>query len=116
MGVSISTVRRMLRAGRLRNRIIPRRGGFQYLIHVAGNRHAAAMPHRCGSDAVRAQQECEISAMRKQIESLSQALARALRAHQKTVPLRVAVSAATPEEPYARYRWLVRKRRWWPLA
>src|SRR6185295_12422940 len=40
LGVSITTVRRMIRKGRLRNRIVPRHGGFAYLIYLPGSKHA----------------------------------------------------------------------------
>jgi len=133
MGVSISTVRRLLRNGRLRNRIVPRRGGFKYLIHIPGNRHAAGGSlHLCEDgdpcapiDIERARRQREIGQLQRQIEELSSALARALRSHHKAVPPgaasrtaatpRAASVAGSPGEPYARYRWLVRKRRWWPF-
>ena len=130
MGVSISTVRRLLRSGRLRNRVVPRRGGFKYLIHIPGNRHAAGALHLCDDpnapvDIVRARQQREIGQLQRQVEELSGALSRALRSHQKLVPMQAAsrrpipLHAAgvteSPQEPYARYRWLVRKRRWWPF-
>lgn len=112
MGVSVSTVRRLLRSGRLRNRIVPRRGGFKYLIYMPGNRHAGAL-HACEDprapiDIVRVRQQREIGQLQRQVEELSGALATALRRREKTVP-------GTPDAPYARYRWLLRKRRWWPF-
>jgi hypothetical protein len=122
MGVSVSTVRRLLRGGRLRNRVVPRRGGFKYLIYLPGNRHAAGGPlHLCESELdddtrrARRGQEREIRDLEKQVASLSQALSRALRVRQKAVPMRAAAAAGNGDEPYARYRWLVRKRRWWPF-
>ena len=124
MGVSVSTVRRLLRGGRLRNRVVPRRGGFKYLIFLPGNRHAAGGPlHLCDTedegdprhDDARLGQERQIRELEKQVQSLSHALSRALRVHQKAIPIRASATAADAHEPYARYRWLVRKRRWWPL-
>ncbi|HYM15659.1 MAG TPA: helix-turn-helix domain-containing protein, partial [Dehalococcoidia bacterium] len=38
--LSPSTVRRMIRKGQLRNRIVPRRGGFRYLVYLPNSRHA----------------------------------------------------------------------------
>ena len=88
MGVSISTVRRLLRSGRLRNRIIPRRGGFKYLIYMPGNRHRAGALHLCDADPdapidiMRVRQQREIGRLERQVEELSGALSRALRSHQ----------------------------------
>jgi hypothetical protein len=121
MGVSISTVRRQLRDGRLRNRIVPRRGGFKYLIYMPDNRHARTL-HRCENgdlsapiDIVRVRQQREIGRLQRQVEELSGALSRALRSHQQSVPLQAAIAVDSQQDPYARYRWLVRKRRWWPF-
>jgi hypothetical protein len=148
--VSISTVRRRLREGKLRNRIVPRRGGFAYLIYAPGNRHTspdglAGCGHRDTpgapsvdndnghrTDAVssnghgipldyarpaahheRVEQEAEIRRLERQVENLSHALSRALRVKQVALPPGLGSPTDNPDDPYARYRWLVRRRRWW---
>lgn len=123
MGVSISTVRRLLRTGRLRNRIVPRRGGFKYLIYIPGSRHAAGGAlHLCSDadpaapiDIEKVRQKREINELQRQVEELSGALTRAMRSREKGLPARGGAVADSPDAPYARYRWLVRKRRWWPF-
>jgi len=139
LGLSISTVRRMIRDGRLRNRIVSRRGGFAYLVYVPGNRHNAPDgPHACGQDAPseghqpasndhvapprgdpaadarRSEQEQEIRRLERQVENLSHALARALKVKQVSLPPGIGGESGAVD-PYARYRWLVRRRKWWPF-
>jgi excisionase family DNA binding protein len=43
LGISAGTARRMIRKGRLRNRIVPRPGGFAYLIYLPQSRHARGL-------------------------------------------------------------------------
>ena len=146
LNVSVSTVRRMIRDGRLRNRIVPRRGGFAYLIYAPGNRHSApGAPHDCaatggalanGHNAARERaatvprptpyqrreaeigrtrdaHEAEIRRLEQQVESLSHALSRALRVKQVSLPPGIGGESGAVD-PYARYRWLVRRKKWWP--
>jgi hypothetical protein len=48
LNVSISTARRMIRKGKLRNRIVPRPGGFAYLVYLPNSRHANGLGgHPC---------------------------------------------------------------------
>ena len=149
LNLSISTVRRMLRDGRLRNRIVPRRGGFAYLVYAPGNRHSSPDGlHACvhserghqapagenghsanghapipddyarrapETDRSRVEQEAEIHRLEQQVESLSHALSRALRVKQVSLPPGLGAPDANPDDPYARYRWLVRRKRWWPF-
>jgi hypothetical protein len=150
LNLSISTVRRRLRNGQLRNRIVPRRGGFAYLIYLPGNRHSSPDGPGCvhpesstasasasagrnghasnGNGAVpaayaraapaaneRHAQEAEIQRLEKQVENLSHALSRALRVKQVALPRGLGSPDDNPDDPYARYRWLVRRRRWWPF-
>ncbi len=138
LGVSISTARRMIRKGRLRNRIVPRRGGFAYLIYLPNSRHAGALgkPLRDGdapvahlalvrpapppgeapapSAAAGRDADQEIRILNKQVERLSEALSRALRTKQKSLPAGMG-APAEDGDPYSRYRWLVRRRWWWPF-
>jgi hypothetical protein len=159
LNISLSTARRMARRGFLRNRIVPRRGGFAYLIYLPGSRHASPVAgHRCGvgaaanvtsingrtpararvgtadamtpaangasarrtASAGRAASEdkdAEIRALREQVDRLAEALARALRVKQRALPPGIGEPSADAQDPYARYRWLVRRARrgWWPF-
>jgi hypothetical protein len=149
LNLSISTVRRMLRDGRLRNRIVPRRGGFAYLVYAPGNRHSSPDGlHACAhgereqraaaavnghntnghvsiprdyarrtadDDRTRVEREAEIHRLEQQVESLSHALSRALRVKQVSLPPGLGAAGANPDDPYGRYRWLVRRKRWWPF-
>lgn len=133
MNVSASTVRRRIRRGKLRNRIVPRRGGFAYLVYVASPHHvpavgvvrrtpwstagqsAAAVPAVNGASAINGRHDDDLGRLRDQVERLSDAFARALRIKQTALPEGIGDPAAQPDDPYARYRWLARKRRWWPF-
>ena len=150
LNLSVSTLRRMIRNGRLRNRIVPRRGGFAYLVYAPGNHHNSADgAHSCGPVAVeqrqpltdghasnghaspsrlagpgspaidqglmRAEQADEIRRLERQVEHLSHALSRALRVKQVALPPGIGAQHVNDEDPYARYRWLVRRKRWWPF-
>ncbi len=100
LGLSVSTVRRMIRRGQLRNRIVPRPGGFAYLIYLPNSRHAQLGAHdhrdapvgstRSGLRLVDAEFERdrrqddvapadEIRRLKVQVQHLSHALARAAR-------------------------------------
>lgn len=130
LNISVSTARRMIRKGRLRNRIVPRRGGFAYLIYLPDSRHARAInghscsdpaanviqlaDHRPASPAIETDNNDQVRALEAQVERLSEALSRALRLKQRQLP--PGMGAQRPEDPYARYRWLVRRRRWWPFG
>lgn len=139
LGVSISTARRMIRKGRLRNRIVPRRGGFAYLIYLPNSRHAGALGGHAREDAGApvtrltlvplapttdatptatgasgAAPDDEVRVLRAQVEHLSEALSRALRIKQKSLPAGMGAPVADGD-PYSRYRWLVRRHWWWPF-
>jgi hypothetical protein len=132
LGVSVSTVRRRLRRGLLRNRIVPRKGGFAYRIYIEGSRHgrepelhghaghAASTPSPAPRDIVafrrerqrarRATQRADLGrGLELPLERISESLIRALRL-QGTMP---ATAGAGNGQTYERYRALVRKRRWW---
>lgn len=130
--VSISTIRRRIRNGELRNRIVPRAGGFAYLIYLPGSQHgrgfacaghdasAQRVPtkiHRNGASATADGRDPsdEIRHLEDQVERLSAALARALKLKQIALPEGMGDANVNPGDPYARYRWLVRRRRWWPF-
>lgn len=139
LGVSLSTVRRMIRRGKIRNRIVPRPGGFAYLLYLPNSRHARLGAHhhrdapsssaRSGLRLVDAEFERdaaagvgahsgEIRRLQAQVRQLSHALAQAVQGgHQPAPALRhdAAPDAAAPDPaaPYARYRALARGRRWW---
>ena len=134
LNVSVSTARRMIRRGQLRNRIVPRRGGFAYLIYLPGSRHATGTHDDAGCAAAsgatdraptpirrRAERplpdtrDLEIRRLNEQVEHLSDALARALKVKQRSLPAGLGEPAGNAGDPYARYRWLVRRRKWWPF-
>ncbi len=138
LNISVSTARRMIRKGRLRNRIVPRRGGFAYLIYLPDSRHKTLGAHAChtgiqeapsrepasfedyarrraGTEPNEQARDQQIEQLEEQVQHLSEALSRALRVKQKALPAGMGDPALNPTEPYARYRWLVRKRRWWPF-
>jgi hypothetical protein len=141
LNVSVSTVRRRIRRGELRNRIVPRRGGFAYLVYVPDSRHARQLGvngaravlgagHVCREpasidDARRskgrsapaddADRDDEIRALRQQVDNLANALSRALRVKQRALPAGIGAPQVNHADPYARYRWLARRRRWWPF-
>lgn len=123
LGVSESTVRRAIRDGRLRNRIIPRRGGFAYLVYLPGSRHRSGGggPHACadgasraGGAATAAEQAEQLRLLEEHVDMLAKALRSALHMKQMSTPTGGADQRLRPDDPYARYRWLVRRRRWWP--
>jgi hypothetical protein len=147
LGISVSTARRMIRAGKLRNRIVPRRGGFQYLIYVPNSRHASLLGHACGKraeadshapvslDVYRRmryasataadapsgslERDLRIRRLEEQVEHLSEALATVnapqIRQPRVDVPPSAVGAPQDADDPYARYRWLVRRKRWWPF-
>jgi len=142
LGVSMSTIRRRIRRGELRNRIVPRRGGFAYLVYVPGSRHGVELAsngrgathggtHTCAEptsiaaarrarnidagDDGQTDRDEEIKRLREQVENLAEALSRALRMKQRVLPAGIGDPCQNDPDPYARYRWLVRRRRWWPF-
>jgi hypothetical protein len=132
LNVSVSTARRMIRRGLLRNRIVPRRGGFAYLIYLPGSRHAGGLhdPEVCAPATERMPvpihqerepwipdtRDLEIRRLEEQIEHLSDALSRALKIKQRSLPAGIGEPALNAHDPYARYRWLVRRKKWWPFS
>ena len=139
LGVSVSTVRRRLRRGELRNRVVPRKGGFAYRIYIENSRHgrdpelhAHAATVRAAGPATAAPAPSDLAAFRRSrqagrsparghlarrlempIERISESLIRALRLNAVALPATALGGAARKEQTYARYRALVRKRRWW---
>jgi excisionase family DNA binding protein len=132
LNVSASTARRMIRKGKLRNRIVPRPGGFAYLVYLPNSRHANGLGgHACALPADSKEPrdlaayrtesrghrdaEARVQALEAQVDHLSEALARALKVKQRALPAGMGEASVNPEDPYARYRWLVRRKRWWPF-
>lgn len=113
LGISPGTARRMIRRGELRNRIVPRPGGFAYLVYLPNSWHA-----RFGAGAHHAaiaepEEPVEPPSWREHAEAAWGALVasarRAMRPPAPARPLRLVEA----EGPFARYRWLARRRRWW---
>ena len=137
MGVSQSTVRRMVRDGRLLNRMVPHRGGFAYLVFIGGSRHAALRDHQAAAAPKRRlwliggerdeapapttpvqstlEDQRTIANLEQQVDQLSHALSRALKTKQRALPAGMGETDVNPDDPYARYRWIARKPRWWPF-
>lgn len=117
LNISVSTLRRRIRQGRVRNRIVPHRGGFAYLVYLPNSRHAdlqyriPAPPQRRLTEA--SPPDAQIRALESQVQRLAEALARALRTKPTVAPS--ALGGPTGVNPYSRYRWLARRRRWWPF-
>lgn len=140
LGASVSTIRRMVRDGRLLNRMVPHRGGFAYLVFIPQSRHGALRhqePKRRklwlikGHREPTARQvtqtgpelqaatpdpaaEATIANLERQVDQLSHALSRALKMKQRALPAGIGDPGVNDGNPYARYRWL-RRRRWWPF-
>jgi hypothetical protein len=131
LDVSVSTVRRWMRAGKLRNRVEPRRGGIRYLVYVPNSRHGRLLDDACAQpvsiteriaerDARRIASDASardevIRRLEQQVEHLSHALSRTLRTRQKALPAGIGQADVNATDPYARYRWLARRKRWWPF-
>jgi hypothetical protein len=140
LGASVSTIRRMVRDGRLLNRMVPHRGGFAYLVFIPQSRHGALrqqepkrrklwliksareQPARPFAPAAAEAQppvadpgaEATIANLERQVDQLSHALSRALKMKQRALPAGIGDPGVNDGNPYARYRWL-RRRRWWPF-
>ena len=138
LNVSPSTIRRMIRKGQLRNRIVPRRGGFRYLIYLPDSRHAQMDAQRpCSAPAEKEPRRqrliadtgalsrrkdakvddplaAEVRALEARAERLNRSLSRALLANRAAPPDALPYTEISPDDPYGRYRWLARRRRhWW---
>ena len=113
LGISPGTARRMIRRGELRNRIVARPGGFAYLVYLPNSWHAgfAAHPHHAAAEPPPG--PVDPRSWRDRAETAwsitSRSLRRALRPPAPARPLRLVEA----EGPFARYRWLARRRRWW---
>jgi hypothetical protein len=129
----------MIRKGKLRNRVVPRPGGFSYLVYLPNSRHANGLGgHPCAAGAPEDEHaprdllaykrslnagdnghhtgEERVRALEEQVEYLSEALSQALKSRQQAAPTRMTRPVVNPDDPYARYRWLVRRKRWWPFS
>lgn len=141
LGVSVSTVRRRIRNGQLRNRIVPRKGGFAYRIYIPDSRHGReplACPRTVRTatdafplapldiDAYRRERAARLARLEpprdrdrppsidRCLAQVAETVARILGSPRMPLAERMApATAADPRAPYARYRALVRRRRWW---
>ena len=112
LGVSPATARRMIRRGQLRNRMVPRPGGFAYVVYLPGSRHALVGltgQHVAHTSCRHALPHGAVQKIEAELARLSRSFSRALHNHRDDASPRAAEIAG----PYARYRWLARKRRWW---
>ena len=130
LDVSATTIRRMMRDGRLRHRMASRHNRRIYLIYMPDSRHAKPMARETIVDLTERIRERDerrapgdtaarddvVDQLQRQVENLSEALARALRLRQKSLPEGMGQLSADPADPYERYRWMARRRRWWPFS
>lgn len=135
LGLSHETVRRLIRNGKLRHRVVPRPGGFSYLVYLPNSRHSRAFGDAPAAGAprltllaqppardpvpeavaVEQPRRDDLHALELQVKHLSEALARSLRVKQRSLPPGIGDPGQSTTDPYGRYRWLTRKRRWWPF-
>ncbi|MHB8376592.1 MAG: helix-turn-helix domain-containing protein [Dehalococcoidia bacterium] len=142
LGVSVSTVRRRIRNGELRNRIVPRRGGFAYRIYIPDSRHGreplarvrpggtvAGAPALAPRDleAYRRERAARLARVQlpparherppsidRRLARISAALLNLVASQRMPLPAGIGERAVpNASAPYARYRALVRRRRWW---
>jgi excisionase family DNA binding protein len=130
LDVSASTVRRMIHDGRLRHRRHVRRRHHVYLVYLEGSFHGGrARPANVIDLAARRQarstvaagaglplQLPAIQARPERVEHLLRALARTATRRPKALPPDIGGPQSNPDDPYGRYRWLARRRRWWPFS
>jgi excisionase family DNA binding protein len=135
LGVAESTVRRVIRQDRLPHRRAPRRGRATITVYMPGSRHAAILAPTAQSadepvsvtariaararDRSRGDQTARdeiVVRLERQVGHLSEALSRTLRMKQRQLPAGVGQPDGDPRDPYERYRWLTRHRRWWPFS
>jgi hypothetical protein len=109
LGVSPGTARRMIRRGELRNRIVARPGGFAYLVYLPNSWHARCAPSALRPTAGEASAFSWQEHAERAWDALVPAVRRALRAPAPDRQLRVVEA----DGPFAQYRWLARRRRWW---
>jgi len=113
LGISPGTARRMIRRGELRNRIVARPGGFAYLVYLPNSWHAqfAARPHHpaVAEPVETAVPRAWIARAETGLNGLLQSIRQAMRPPAPPRPLRLVEA----DGPFARYRWLARRRRWW---
>ena len=113
LGISAGTARRMIRRGELRNRIVARPGGFAYLVYLPNSWHAqfaARALHPAVAEPVEtAGPRTWIARAEAALKDLLQSIRQAARPPAPPRPLRLVEA----DGPFARYRRLARKRRWW---
>jgi hypothetical protein len=123
----------MVREGRLLNRMVAHRGGFAYLVFIPQSRHGSlkqreprrrrlwlikplkdllAEPEREAPPVADGDAQAVIADLERQVDQLSHALSRALKTRQRALPAGIGDPGVNEASPYARYRWL-RRRRWW---
>jgi hypothetical protein len=111
LGVSPGTARRMIRRGELRNRIVARPGGFAYLVYLPNSWHA-----RCAPPAHRPSPTIEEPAAfswQERVERAWDALVPVVRSALRAPAPDRGLRVVEADGPFAQYRWLARRRRWW---
>lgn len=108
LGISPSTARRMIRRGQLRNRVVARPGGFAYLVYLPDSWHARLTSHGHTATPPRNRDRVRIAHVGTELQRVARGLLGSLR-----IPPSGQLVAADAGGPFARYRWLARRRRWW---
>ncbi len=113
LGISPGTARRMIRRGALRNRVVARPGGFAYLVYLPNSWHAQFAAHARHGVAEGAGHvswpKAWMTRAGAEFARLTGTLVCAVRGPATGRPMLV----VDAEGPFARYRWLARRRRWW---
>jgi len=109
LGVSPSTARRMIRRGELRNRIVARPGGFAYLVYLPNSWHAR-FAHSAHRPTV---EEPAALSWQERVERAWDALVPVVRNALRAPAPDRALRVVEADGPFAQYRWLARRRRWW---
>ena len=118
LGISPGKARRMIRRGELRNRVVARPGGFAYLVYLPNSWHARFAEHadETATEQPAADEPLVVAGQASWRDrgeaawsTLAQSIERALHPPATASHLRLVQA----DGPYARYRRLARKRRWW---
>ena len=118
IGVSPGTARRMIRRGQLRNRIVARPGGFAYLVYLPNSWHARFTEHAHDTAVVQPVADEPLvvagrASWRDRGEAAWSALAQSIERALHPPATQSHLRLVQADGPYARYRRLARKRRWW---
>ena len=112
LGISPGTARRMIRRGQLRNRMVARPGGYAYLVYLPNSWHAQFARHAqrpAADESSSGWLKARLLRLEEECLRLSRMVRHAVRPPSPAGRLMVVEAGG----PFARYRWLARRRRWW---